>query len=99
MASKGTIKRSEVNTTVSMALLESYRKSLYSVTNFFESAAKNMVDLDIETQIKVSKAILESGEKIGKNIESLDKLEDKVKREERESTTRRSGSETALYEE
>lgn len=99
MADKETSKRSKVNTSVSMALLESYRKSLYSVTNFFETAATNMAELDIETQIKVSKAILESGEKIGKNIESLDKLEDKVKREERESISRRGQSETSLFEE
>jgi len=99
MAGKGTIKRSEINTSVSTTLLESYRKSLYAIKSFFDNASANFDSLDIETQIKVTKAVLEAGERIGKNIESLDKLEDKVKREERESTTRRGGSETAIFEE
>lgn len=92
-------KRSKDNTSVSMVLLESYRKSLYAIKAFFDNATINFNGLDIETQIKVTKAILESGEKIGKNIESLDKLEDKVKREERESISRRGGSESSLFEE
>lgn len=95
---KQTLKRSEINTSVSMTLLESYRKALYSIKNFFDNASSNFDNLDIETQMKVAKAVLESGEKIGKNIESLDKLEDKVKREERESISRRGNTETSLYE-
>ena len=92
-------KRSEVNTSVSMALLESYRKALYATRDFFESVTKDMSGLDIDTQVKVTKAILDAGEKIGKNIESLDKLEDRVKREERESVSRRGNSETSRFEE
>lgn len=92
-------KRSEVNTTVSTALLESYRKALYEVEKFYKSINFEAYGDDIELKIKVTKAILEAGEKLGKNIESLDKLEDKVKREERESISRRGGSETSLFEE
>lgn len=92
-------KRSEVNTSVSKELLESYRKALYATRDFFQSASKNLSELDIDTQVKVTKAILDAGEKLGKNIESLDKLEDKVKREERESVSRRGNSETSLFEE
>ena len=92
-------KRSKINTSVSMDLLESYRKSLYAVKNFLDNASANIADLDIETQIKVSKAISDLGKDLGKNIESLDKLEDKVKREERESVSRRGNSETSLFEE
>jgi hypothetical protein len=92
-------KRSKINTSVSMDLLESYRKSLYAVKNFLDNASNNIADLDIETQIKVSKAISDLGKDLGKNIESLDKLEDKVKREERESVSRRGNSETSLFEE
>lgn len=92
-------KRSEVNTSVSMALLESYRKALYEVEKFYKSINFDMYGEDIELKIKVTKAILEAGEKLGKNIESLDKLEDKVKREERESVSRRGSSETSQFEE
>lgn len=97
--SKEVNKRSEVNTTVSTALLESYRKALYEVEKFYKSINFELYGDDIELKIKVTKAILEAGEKLGKNIESLDKLEDKVKREERESISRRGNSETALMEE
>jgi DNA-binding MltR family transcriptional regulator len=93
-------KRSEKNTSVSMALLESYRKGLYAVKDFFDSASKDLKDMDdIELQLKISLGICSLGEKIGKNIESLDKLEDKVKKEERETITRRGGSESSLFEE
>jgi 3-methyladenine DNA glycosylase AlkD len=97
--SKEVNKRSEVNTTISTALLESYRKALYEVEKFYNSINFEMYGDDIELKIKVTKAILEAGEKLGKNIESLDKLEDKVKREERESISRRGNSETSLFEE
>ena len=97
--SKEVNKRSEVNTTVSTALLESYRKALYEVEKFYKSINFELYGDDIELKIKVTKAILEAGEKLGKNIESLDKLEDKVKREERESISRRGNSETSLFEE
>ena len=92
-------KRSEVNTTVSTALLASYRKALYQVEEFYKSIDFQMYGDDIELKIKVTKAILEAGEKLGKNIESLDKLEDKVKREEKESIHRKGSSETSLMEE
>ncbi len=97
--SKELNKRSQVNTTVSTALLDSYRKSLYAIKQFFDTVTTGISEMDIETQIKVTKAILDAGEKIGKNIESLDKLEDKVKREERESISRKGSSETSLFEE
>lgn len=96
---KETSKRSKENTSVSSALLESYRSALYTTTDFFKNVSKNLVDMDIDTQVKVTKAILDAGEKLGKNIESLDKLEDKVKREERESISRKGHSETSLFEE
>ena len=92
-------KRSTVNTTVSTALLESYRKALYQVEQFYKSIDFQLYGDDIELKIKVTKAILEAGEKLGKNIESLDKLEDKVKREEKESIHRKGSSETSLMEE
>ena len=92
-------KRSAVNTSVSAALLDSYRKALYEVEKFYRSVDFDAYGEDIELKIKVMAAVLSAGERIGKNIESLDKLEDKVKREERESITRRGGSETSIFEE
>jgi hypothetical protein len=91
-------KRSKVNTSVSEALLNSYRAALYEVEKFYRSVDFDSYGDDIELKIKVMAAVLSAGEKLGKNIESLDKLEDKVKREERESITRRGGSETSLFE-
>jgi glycerol dehydrogenase-like iron-containing ADH family enzyme len=96
---KQTVKRSELNTSVASALLSSYRSALYEIEKFYKSINLDNYGDDIEIKIKVTKAILEAGEKISKNIESLDKLEDKVKREERESISRRGGSETAIFEE
>jgi len=90
-------KRSDINTTLSTALLESYRRVLYQIKDFYDSV--NMKELDIDMQLKVQKAILEGGDRLGKNIESLDKLEDKVKREEKESIHRKGSSETSLMEE
>ncbi len=92
-------KRSQINTSVSAALLESYRKALYEVEKFYRSVNFDDYGDDIELKIKVMAAVLSAGEKLGKNIESLDKLEDKVKREERESISRRGGSDTSLFEE
>lgn len=92
-------KRSKANTSVAKQLLESYRKALMSVRDFFEQAAKDLATIDdIELQLKVSIGIANLGEKLGKNIESLDKLEDKVDREEKESTSRRGGTETSMFE-
>lgn len=89
-----------LNKTVSMALLESYRKALYAVRDFLERAAKDLNNIDdIELQLKISTGISKLGGDLGKNIESLDKLEDKVKREEKDAVSRRGDVSTSLYEE
>jgi len=93
-------KRSKDNTTVSTDLLLSYRKALYAIRDFLERASNDIHSIeDIELQLKVSKGISDLGKDLGKNIESLDKLEDKVKREEKESVSRRGGNDTSLFEE
>jgi hypothetical protein len=87
------------NKTISMALLDSYRKALYAVRDFFEDAAQQMQTIqDIEVKLKLSLGINNLGEKLGKNIESLDKLEDKVQREQKEAISRRGDRETSLFE-
>ncbi len=92
-------KRGVENKTVSMDLLESYRAALMSVRDFFNQTAKNMSSIDdVELQLKLSLGIATLGEKLGKNIESLDKLEDKVKKDEKENVHRRGNVEKALFE-
>lgn len=86
------------NKTISMALLESYRTVLYEVKKFYDSVDFDKYGDDVELKIKVMTAILAAGEKLGKNIESLDKLEDKVKRDERESITRKGQATTSMFE-
>lgn len=94
-------KRSEENTSVAVDLLISYRKGLYAIRDFLEEAAFELKgkSIDIELKLKLSQGISNMGKDLGKNIESLDKLEDKVRREERESVSRRGNSETSLFEE
>ena len=43
-------------------------------------------------------AVLKAGESLGKNIESLDKLEDKVIREEKAMISRKGSAETSMFE-
>ena len=90
-------KRSKQNQTISLVLLESYRRVLYEIKAFYDSV--DFRKYDIDTALKVQKAILDGGEKIGKNIESLDRLEDKVKKEEKESVSRRGNAENSMFEE
>ena len=90
-------KKENLNKSVSMALLDSYRRVLYEIKKFFDSIEFDDID-DIELKIKLTTSILNAGEKIGKNIESLDKLEEKVIKEEKAMTTRKGTAETSLFE-
>lgn len=87
-----------INKTVSMALLESYRSALMEIQKFYTSVDFDKYGDDIELKIKVMTAVLKAGESLGKNIESLDKLEEKVIKEEKLGTKRRGNSETSLFE-
>lgn len=86
------------NKTVSMAILDSYRNALYEVKKFYDSVDFDKYGDDIELKIKVMTAVLKAGESLGKNIESLDKLEDKVIREEKALISRKGQAETSLFE-
>lgn len=90
--------KDSINKTVSMGLLEAYRGALQEAEKFFRSVDFDKYGEDIELKIKVMTAVFKVGESLGKNIESLDKLEDKVKREQKESINRRGGSEGSLFE-
>ena len=94
------VKKDNPNKTVSMAILDSYRDALYAVKGFFDQAAKDLSKIeDIELQLKISLGICTLGEKLGKNIESLDKLEEKVIKEEKAMVSRRGVAETSKFEE
>ena len=89
-------KRSKQNQTISLQLLESYRRVLYEIKAFYDSV--DFSKYDIDTALKVQKAILDGGEKVGKNIESLDRLEEKVKKEELELSSRRGKATSSMFE-
>jgi len=90
-----------INRTISLELLESYRNGLYAIKGFLDRAAKNLNDGNIEDivlELKISQGISDIGKDIGKNIESLDKLEEKVKRDEKESANRRGSAKSSMFE-
>ncbi len=91
--------KEKINKTISMELLNSYRNALYQVKKFYDSVNFDKYGDDIELKIKVMTAVLKAGESLGKNIESLDKLEDKVIREEKSMIKRKGSAETSLFEE
>lgn len=92
-------KKDSANKTVSLALLESYRKSLYAIKDFLDRASKDIISIDdIELQLKISLGVTNLGKSIGPAIESLDKLEDKVQKEEALSTKRKGTAESSLFE-
>ncbi len=90
-------KRSKQSQSVSLELLESYRKALYNVKIFFDTVNIDSLE-DPEVKAKMAKHIMEIGDKIGKNVESLDRLEEKVKREEKELSSRRGQANSSMFE-
>jgi hypothetical protein len=86
------------NKSVSQQLLESYRGVLYQIKDYFDTVDVNDPKLDIDTRIKLVGAILQNGEKLGKNIETLGILEAKVQKEEIEKSTRRGNVKTSMFE-
>ena len=90
--------KDNTNKNLSLDLLVSYRRALYEVKKFWDSIDFDSYGADIELKIKVQTAMLASGEKLGKNIESLDKLEEKVKRDEKATISRKGSAETSLFE-
>lgn len=86
------------NKSVSQQLLDSYRGVLYQIRDYFDTVDVNDPKLDIDTRIKLVGAILQNGEKLGKNIETLAILESKVEKEESEKINRRGGAKTSRFE-
>jgi len=88
---------SNPNKTISMSLLESYRRVLYQIKIFFDSIDFTQIE-EMELKIKTAKSILDAGKVLGDSISSLDVLEEKVKRDEKETTVRKGTAETSLFE-
>ncbi len=91
-------KYKDLTKTVSSELLESVKGLLYRVKGYFDSITFDLKG-DIESEIKKGKAALEGIEKVGKSIESLYQLEERVKKEITTTSRIRGGKETSLFEE
>jgi len=90
-------KSKKANKTVAVELLDSYRKALYKVKEYFDSVE----DIDMEDIDKAQKTmafILKCGADLGKNIETLAVLEKKVASEEDSKTKVRGGAKLGLFE-
>lgn len=88
-------KLKEENKNLSRELLESYKSALYKVKSFFDSVSSKEMELE---DVDLVESILKLGEKLGKNIETLAILESKVERDEMESSKRRGGGKSSLFE-
>lgn len=93
-------KKENLNKSVSLILLESYREGLMASAGFLKDAAKQLEDpsLDVELKLKLTQGISNLGKDLGKNIESLDKLEEKVIKEEKADIKRKGQVETSRFE-
>lgn len=87
------------NKTISLELLESYRGALYKIKEFFESVQEREFDVDnIDDNLKLVTSVLNAGEKLGKNIETLIVLEKKVASEEMDKSKIRGNVKLSLLE-
>lgn len=92
-------KEKESNRALSKEILESYRKALYKVKDFFDNVEQFDMAANMDHSLKVMDAVLKAGEKLGKNIETLAILEAKVEKDELQKTSRRGNVKTSLFEE
>jgi len=87
------------NKTVSKDLLDSYRGALYKVKEFFDNIRDREFDEDnIEESMKIVQSVLNAGDKLGKNIETLMILEKKVQSEEMDKSRVRGGAKLSMLE-
>lgn len=98
MVKKEISKEQKKNKSVSVDLLESYRKALYKVKQYFDSIDDFDMGEDIDKTMKVIKSILDSGSALGKNIETLAILEKKVQADELTNSKIRGGAKLSLLE-
>lgn len=92
-------KQKDLNKSVSVELLESYRNVLLKVREYFDSiVSRDFNEDNIDESMKVVQSILSAGEKLGKNIETLAVLEKKVQSEEAINSKVRGGNKLGLFE-
>lgn len=87
------------NKSVSEDLLTSYRTALFKIKEFFDSIQDREFDVNnIDENLKLMQGILSVGEKLGKNIETLNILEKKVQSEEMINSKIRGSAKLSLLE-
>jgi hypothetical protein len=91
-------KSKKANKTLAVDLLDSYRKALYRVRDYFDSL-NDIDEEDVDKTQKTMAFILKCGADLGKNIETLAVLEKKVQAEEATNSKIRGGSKLSLLEE
>lgn len=82
LVEEGLIKYKELTTTQSTELLESVRGLLYKLQGYFDSLSFDPKG-DVELEMKKADAVLKATSGVSKAIESLDALEQRVKKETR----------------
>lgn len=97
LVKEGILKYKQLNTTLSIELLESVKGLLYKLKVYFDSVEFDPTG-DPEVEMKKAAAAQKSTADIGKSIESLYLLEEKVRKEITTKSTVRGGKSTALFE-
>jgi hypothetical protein len=93
-------KYKQYNTTLSSELLEAVKGQLYKLKSYYESVTFDLSkDADIELEMKKVDSIQKSMGNIGKLLESLTALEERVKKEITQKSTVRGGQALGLYSE
>jgi hypothetical protein len=83
--------------TPSMYLLEKTKTAIYKMADYFETVNFNQMD-DTGRPVYTAKDVAANLEKIGKIIESYDKVEEKVKKEVKSESRIRGGGTEGSYE-
>lgn len=83
--------------TPSMYLLEKTKTAIYKMADYFETVNFNQMD-DTGRPVYTAKDVAANLEKIGKIIESYDKVEEKVKKEVKSESRIRGGGTEGTYE-
>ena len=91
------IKYRELSKTPSSEILESVKGLLYRLKDYLDSIKFDKKG-DVSEEIKKGEAAFKAVGNIGKSIESLATLEERVKKESMSHNKRRGGSESAMFE-
>ena len=92
------VKYKELSTTPSTILLESIKGLLYRMVGFYDSITFDPKSKDIELEIRKMEAAQKATANVGKSLESLVALEERVKKESMSVNKRRGNAESSLFE-